>query len=385
MIHKEDNFSKQLGLIELKLSNFRSYKSLDFTCDTNSLVFIGSNGVGKTNLLEAISFLTPGLGLRQAKLNDVGNDGYENWVVTAVLDDLNEQYRIGTGVISNDSLQKNRRIVRINGESMSKQSVLNEYINVTWLTPSMDGLFNGPSSERRRFLDNLVFGFDKEHSSRINRYKHALKERMRLLKLGNKNISWLLALEEQIASEGVAISATRSEIVSIINEASDCSLGVFPRAELVLLGVVNDWLKEMSALDTEEKLKDILEKNRNKDLELGYTSEGPHRTDLLALFKDKNMPAAKCSTGEQKALLLSIIMSVARVKKLKKDVPSLLLLDEVIAHLDVKRRDALFKEIIELKIQAWMTGTDYDMFHSIKNYAQFFYINNSQIRKLENE
>ncbi len=342
----------------------------------------GVNGAGKTNLLEAISFMAPGRGLRAATLSEVTNleQPTQPWGVAITLNSSSGVVNIGTGVDPEGlQLGRERRVVKVEGETVRQQTSLAEYVHVLWLTPQMDRLFMEGAGARRKFFDRLVYGFDPLHASRINRYDHAMRERARLLREGRADTKWLEALEERMACEAVAIAAARDDLIDNLSEAINWAVGTFPTPVLSLDCEICDWLKEGPALAVEDRLRKVLAEQRGDDAISGRTRYGAHRCDVKTWFGSVSMPAAQCSTGEQKALLLSIILAVARLRKMRGHGVLLMLLDEVVAHLDAGRREDLFKEITELGVQAWMSGTDYRMFEGLQDNAQFLNVENSKV------
>jgi DNA replication and repair protein RecF len=276
---------------------------------------------------------------------------------------------------------RERRLVRIDGASARGQQALAEILSVVWLTPQMDGLFREGAGGRRRFLDRLVYGLDPEHSARCNAYEHALRERARLLKQGAGDAAWLAALEDSLATRGVAIAAARLDMVERLQRACDGATGPFPKANLDLEGEVEGWLRAGPALAAEDRLRDGLAARRRQDAETGGAGLGPHRSDLLARHRAKGVAAELCSTGEQKALLIAILLAFARLLTLERGAAPLLLLDEVAAHLDAARRAALFEEILGLRAQAWLTGTDAANFEGLAGRAQFFAVHEGSLRE----
>jgi len=352
------------------------------------VVLTGPNGAGKTNLLEAISFLTPGRGLRRARLGDIhrrtGGDAAEaGWAVAARLTTGAEPVEIGTGLAlgaDNVGDARTRRTIRIDGVDMPSQAALGEHIAALWLTPDMERLFTDGASGRRRFLDRLVFALDPAHSGRLSAYQRALRERARLLRDGDRpDGAWLDALEGAMVEKGVAIVAARAALVERLNAACSVGGGAFPAAGLALAGAVEDWLAEMPALDAEDRFRHALAAARLQDGATGGAAVGPHLSDLLVTHLARQEEAAQCSTGEQKALLISIVLANARLRRLDRGAMPLLLLDEVAAHLDEVRRAALFEEILTLGAQAWMTGTDAALFSALGGEAQFFRVEDARI------
>jgi len=350
------------------------------------VVLTGPNGAGKTNLLEAISFLAPGRGLRGAKLGEVDRvsrqqEGTDReaapWAVAASVMTPDGPRDLGSGrdPASGGGNGRERRLVKVDGVAVRGQQALAEVVSMVWLTPQMDGLFREGAGGRRRFLDRLVYGYDPEHAARSNAYEHSLRERARLLKSGRGDRSWLEALEDSMARHGTAIADARLAMVERLQHACDAGEGPFPKASLALDGTVERWLAEgQPALTVEDRLRAGLAESRNQDAEAGGAAIGPHRSDLAAEHADKGVAAALCSTGEQKALLIAVLLAHARLLTLERGAPPLLLLDEVAAHLDGARRTALYGEILDLGAQAWLTGTDVADFESLQGRAQFFAI-----------
>lgn len=374
--HQNQTPAKSAGVTHIKLTNFRSYESLSLTCALTPVVITGANGSGKTNILEALSFLSPGRGFRQAKLTDVlrrSDAGVASqWAVHCALNTQYGPLDVGTGltVIPGES---EKRQVRIQKEDVKSQLVLGDHISVQWLTPQMDRIFVDGATARRKFLDRLVYSLDPTHASRVLRYEHVMRERLKILKSGGLHqTSWLSSLEAKMAESGVSIAAARLQTLLSLMQAKAQALGIFPKAILSLDGMVEKDLATKSALDAEDHLLHALKQTRQEDAESGRTNVGPHRSELVVFYEDKKQLAEQCSTGEQKALLISIIMAAARLQTFKGDQVPLLLLDEVVAHLDENRRACLFDEIISLGIQAWMTGTDASDFLALGDQAQRF-------------
>lgn len=362
--------SPRLAVRRLVLTDFRCYARLRLDADSRPVVLTGANGAGKTNLLEALSFLTPGRGMRRATLSEVArHEAGENapWAVAAVLDGPAGRVEIGTGREAGSE----RRAVRIDGEPAKAQD-LAALASALWLTPAMDRLFIEGAGGRRRFLDRLVFGLDSGHARRAAAYEHAMRERNRLLKAGGGDAGWLSALEEGMARHGIALAAARKSAVARLDEACRGGLGPFPAARLALAGEVEAWLDEVPPDAAEEKFRAALTRARARDEAAGAAIVGPHRTDFLVRHAAKDMPAGQCSTGEQKAVLVSIVLAQARVRTALSGLAPLLLLDEVVAHLDQTRRAALYDELAGLNAQSWMTGTDEHLFADFGERAQFF-------------
>lgn len=373
-----------LWLRRLMINRFRSYETLAADIDARPLVITGANGAGKTNLLEAVSLLGPGRGLRAARLGDleqraaVASADVSGWAVAAEVETADGPVSLGTGTQGLAGEGRERRQVKIDGRPVRGQSALGEVLRLVWLTPQMDGLFRDPANERRRFIDRLVAAFDPAHSGRLHAYEHALRERSRLLKSGEGDGAWYTSLEDTMARYGVAIAAARRDLVGRLNGAARV-MAAFPTAVVDLDCEVDRLLSGGPALLAEDAVRTRLVGTRQRDTETGRTAVGPHRADLLVTHRGKNMPAALCSTGEQKALLIALLLTHARLLSDACGLAPVLLLDEVVAHLDVERRRALFAEILELGAQAWMTGTDGEAFRPLGEAAQFFYLREQRL------
>lgn len=395
--------SEKSGVTRLTLTDFRNYAYLRINAHMGPIVITGENGTGKTNILEAISFLTPGRGLRGARLADIKritpaliSDEYQPtvisnacWAVSALVNKADEEVEIGTAVekslreISDDESKSfERRIVKIDGQKVSSQSELGKYLSAIWITPQMDRLFRGGSQPRRSFLDRLVYAFDVEHAKRTANFEHMYKEWYQLLKSGHNDDNWLLSLEEGMSALGVAIAAARREQIAKLNtfiehEPDD----VFPNVRLELEGTIEKLLNKLPALEVEDFYRELLKKQRRNIL-YNDNIDGINRTDFKVYYRKKGMPAELCSTGEQKSLLISIILAQTKCQTLDKGFAPVLLLDEVVAHLDDIKREALLEKVRDLGLQAWITSTDPTLFSSLKNDAMFLEVKNNQVKKL---
>jgi DNA replication and repair protein RecF len=362
----------RVGVTRLAVTDFRNYRTARLDLNAGPVVLTGPNGAGKTNLLEAVSLLSPGRGLRNARLGEfdrrvTGNET-AGWAVAATVEAGHGAVRIGTG---RDPAGGERRVVKIDGETARGQAALGELIGVTWLTPQMDRLFIEGPSARRRLLDRLVLGLDPAHAGRVAAYEHAMRERSRLLRDGPADPVWLDALEETMAAGGVAVAAARREAVERLDRVCAKAEGPFPRARLALAGTVETWLDELPALAAEERFTAALKQSRAVDATSGGASVGPHRSDLTVTHAETGIPAEGMSTGEQKALLISIVLAHARLQRETRGEPPLLLLDEVTAHLDAARREALFEELLGLESQVWLSGTDIALFAPLRDSGRF--------------
>lgn len=364
-----------LAVLRLSLSDFRCYRRLRLDVESRPVVLTGSNGAGKTNLLEALSFLVPGRGMRRASLGDLARHGLEAgapWAVAAQLADGSE---IGTG----REAGAERRTVRLDGQP-ARPGDLAGRLSALWLTPAMDRLFTEGAGGRRRFLDRMVFGVEPGHAAQASAYEHAMRERSRLLKAGGGDSSWLAALEDGMARHGIAVAAARLRTVTRLDAACRQGLGPFPAASLVVTGDVETWLAAgMEPAQAEERLRSALRQARPRDEAAGGATLGPHRSDMAVRHAARDMPAGQCSTGEQKAVLVAMVLAQARVQAAGTGRAPLLLLDEVVAHLDDIRRAALFDELCALGAQSWMTGTDEILFDGFGDRAQFFRVADASV------
>ncbi len=375
-----------VAVTRLSLSEFRNYPALRLDVGPQSVVLTGANGAGKTNLLEALSLLAPGRGMRRARLSDLvrRDDGAvsvagRTWAVAAHVQAPAGGTEVGTGLVTGvapaaeaDTDEEagvvERRTVRIDGRTRGP-AALGGVLAVRWLSPAMDRLFVEGASARRRFLDHLAAGLDTGHSARVAAYERAVRERARLLKDGVSDAHWLAALESTIAEHGVAIAAARREYVARL-DASIAAEAV-TTLRLALAGSVEDSLGQQPALAAEQQFRAALKQSRAQDAITGGAAVGPHRTDLV-VWHASGLAADQCSTGEQKALLLAIVRADVRLLTEAHGRPPLLLLDEVAAHLDERRRRELFEAMLACGAQVWATGTDRSLFRALEGRAQFF-------------
>jgi DNA replication and repair protein RecF len=377
-------------LQRLRLQSFRCYGRSELALNPGQIVLTGPNGAGKTNILEAVSLLAPGRGLRRARLFELDRRGNgeeqaaEAWTVAAEIATPDGLRSVGTGrdpqrMPDAGNGGRERRILQIDGRPVSGQQALAEILALTWLTPQMDGLFREGASGRRRFLDRMIYSLDPAHAGRLSAYEQAMRERARLLRLGSRDTRWLAAYEDTMARHGVAVAAARRDMVARLDRACHLAQDPFPKAGLGLEGWLENQLDEAAALEVEDAFRAALAEQRGRDAESGTTGLGPHRSDLVVEFLPKSQPAALCSTGEQKALLIAIVLAHARLIALERGAAPVLLLDEVAAHLDASRRAALFSELAELGSQAWLTGTDRDVFAPLRGTAQFFRVDSGRL------
>lgn len=361
----------------LTVREFRSWKNISLKTDPGPVVLTGANGAGKTNLLEAVSFLAPGRGFTGAKYEDLYRRGAEGpWTVVADVVTGGTTVRIGTGAAGEGATRG--RLVRIDGENRKSPSALAEIVPMIWLTPAMDGLFRESAHRRRRFFDRMVCVHDPLHARRTGAYERAMRERLRLLREDSQDFAWLAALEETMAETGTAVAAARREYRDILAPVLASGIAPFPEASLALSGTVEAWIDEMPAVDAEMRFREHLASGRRRDAEHGTTGDGPHRLDLVVTHLDTGMEAPLCSTGQQKILVIAILLASARLGILRQ--PPILLLDDVVAHLDRSARESLFCLLIDLGVQAWMTGTDEGEFEALGYHAGFFRISGDSAR-----
>jgi DNA replication and repair protein RecF len=356
------------------LRDFRSYATLDLALAGSLIALVGENGAGKTNLLEALSLFAPGRGLRRAQLGECARDGGAGgFAVSIEVEDDGEPRQLGTGM--EPSPEAAQRVNRIDRVSVASARAFADHLRIVWLTPAMDRLFTDSAGERRRFLDRLVLAVDPNHGARVTQFERALRGRNRLLEEGQRHSHWLDAIEREAAELAVAVAAARSECVSrlkatIALERDDSS--PFPWADLALDGDVEQWVAEMPALAAEERYRVALAEGRGRDAAAGRTLIGPHVGDLLARHGPKDMPAAQASTGEQKALLVGLVLAHARLVADMSGIAPLALLDEVAAHFDPRRRKALFEALERIGGQVFLTGADPAAFAGLAGRAQLF-------------
>jgi DNA replication and repair protein RecF len=371
--------AQKISLSRLKLTEFRNYAEVSLGLDGRHVVLTGENGAGKTNLLEAVSFLSPGRGLRRALLSDVTRvSASRGFSVFADVQGREGEVSIGTGIEASESETVTRKL-RINGTPAKSTEELSDHLSVLWLTPAMDGLFTGPSADRRRFLDRLVLSLDPAHGRRAADFERTMRSRNRLLSEGRFDPAWLSAIEAQMAGLGIAMAAARQEMLGLLRTLSASSAGSpFPSPLLALEGFMDD-AGEGPAAELEEAYLALLRDNRARDAAAGRTLVGPHRSDLLVRHREKDIEAERCSTGEQKALLIGLVLAHARLTANMTGFAPILLLDEIAAHLDEGRRAALFDLVHDLGGQSFMTGTDRTMFSALADRAEFFTVSHGAV------
>jgi len=372
----------------LTLTNFRSYHAAQVQLDrAGPVVLTGANGIGKTNLVEAVSLLAPGRGLRRATMEELAfSEGDGAWAISAEIEGMLGLATLGTGIdppAGEESVPT--RKCRIDRESVGSATAFADHLRVVWLTPAMDPLFNGPASERRRFLDRLVLAVDAQHSSRVAALERSLRSRNRLLEDSPGDSHWLDAVEHETAEVAVAVAAGRAETAKRLSAALEASRDTareFPLAQIALQGWMEQLLPDHSAVEIEDRYRSLLKDNRARDAAAGRTLDGPHLSDLVVSHASKNIPAADASTGEQKALLIRLVLAHASLIKQMTGFAPLLLLDEVVAHLDPSRRAALYDALSLLGAQVWMTGADPAAFGDIVGRAQVFLVRGGMVEQV---
>ena len=377
-----------LALTRLTLTNFRNYPGLRLDVSARLLALSGPNGAGKTNLLEAISLLSPGRGLRGANFDELANlESANSWAIAAEVKTRHHEVRLGTGWSAGEGEADGAtgRLILIDGHVEKSSGSLGEHMRMLWLTPAMDRLFAGPAGDRRRFLDRLVATFDPQHSSRVTVFEKVMRERNALLQDSRADTVWMGSLEAHMAEAAVAIAAARLSAVEALQKHSqDTRSGsAFPWGLISIDGEIESLVAAMPAVRAEDEYRRLLADSRVLDRAAGRTLRGTHRSDFIVNHGPKSMPAGQCSTGEQKALLIGLILAQARAVKAVANVPPVLLLDEVAAHLDRQRREGLFAALEALGSQAWMTGTDGHLFEGLAPGAQCFHVDAGTMKEMK--
>ena len=368
--------SGRVAVRRIALHDFRCHQRLKLELHPESVVLVGPNGSGKTSVLEALSLLTPGRGLLRSRLSDMRrrqspDDVAPAWSVSARLHAPKGPMDIVTAFEASD-VGKDRRHVRIDGQATRGRTALAEALSALWLTPEMDSLFTEAPSARRRFLDRLVWGVDPAHVARVSAYERAMQQRSALLRRRAADTAWLSALEETMGGLGIAVAVARRQAAEALsNLAREAPLRGLPRTMVGVSGTVEQWLGEIPALEGEERLRGALLRARAIDAETGGAAVGPHRSDLIVVNGESGRRAQDCSTGEQKMLLIAVVLAAARLQKRERGAAPLLLLDDVVAHLDARHRGAVFESIDDLAAQAWYAGCDRAPFAPLKGRAQF--------------
>jgi DNA replication and repair protein RecF len=366
----------------LTLTNFRNYHAAAIAIEHHTIALVGPNGAGKTNILEAISFLTPGRGLRHATLEDVAfSEGDGTWAVAAEVEGALGVVTLGTGIdLPSVETKLTSRRSRIDREPVPSASAFSDHLGVLWLVPAMDGLFTGPASDRRRFLDRLVLAIDAEHGARVSALERALRSRNRLLGEPRPDEHWLDAIEHETAELAVAVAAARSQMVELLSNALAARDDpTFPSAQIALDGWMEALVRTYPAIEIEDRSRTVLRENRERDRAAGRTLDGAHVTDIKVTYVAKAVAARDASTGEQKALLIGLVLANAELVARLTGFAPVLLLDEVVAHLDPDRRAALFDALERLGSQVWMSGADPATFGNIAARAQVIAVESGKL------
>jgi DNA replication and repair protein RecF len=375
----------RLMILRLTLSNFRNYHAACLESGAETIVLVGPNGAGKTNLIEAISFLAPGRGLRRATLDEVAfSEGDGSWAVAAEIEGALGLATLGTGVEPplEDAAAAVVRKCRIDREPVASAAAFADHLRVVWLTPAMDTLFVGAPFERRRFVDRLTLAVDAQHAGRVNALERSLRSRNRLLEESRPDPHWLDAVEHETAELAVAVAGLRVETVRRLETVlASRKEAAFPPAEIALDGWMEKLIPARPASEIEERYRAVLRDNRARDAAAGRTLDGPHLTDLKVTYAQKGIAAAEASTGEQKALLIGLVLAHARLIAEMTAFAPVLLLDEVVAHLDPARRAALQVELAQLGAQVWMTGADPALFAEIKDDAAMIEVDSGRLKR----
>ena len=369
----------------LALQDFRSYADGDVAVSRPLVALVGENGAGKTNLIEALSLFAPGRGLRRADLGDMLRHGQMRFAVSTEIRAGAAEHRLGVGSVPAEPGGRAARICRVDGSDAPSAAAFAEFLRIVWLTPDLDGLFRGSPGERRRFLDRLVLSVDALHGARVGALERALRSRNRLLEEGARDGRWLDAAEHELAELAVAVSMARRDTVARLDAelvAGASEPTPFPLARLALVGEFDDLAAAVPAVDAEDSYRALLRTSRGRDAAAGRTLVGPQASDLAVRHGPKDLPAATCSTGEQKALLLGLVLAHARLVRAMSGIAPILLLDEVAAHLDPRRRAALFDALEGLGGQVWMTGADRALFGALEGRADVLEITPGRVSRI---
>jgi DNA replication and repair protein RecF len=370
----------------LILQDFRTYPALDLPVARPLVALVGENGAGKTNILEALSLFMPGRGLRRAEFAEMARiGGPGSFAVSIALDTPYGDHRLGTGIEAPDGDTRASRLCRIDGGPVPSPAAFSEHLRVVWLTPDLDALFRGPAGDRRRFLDRLVLAVDADHGARVNALERALRSRNRVLEDSSDDALWLDAIEREVAELAIAVAAARQETVQrlaalVLATRDDAS--PFPFATMALEGEIDALVAGLPAVDAEDRYRAILRDARPRDRAAGRTLIGPQASDLLVRHGPKDIPAGTASTGEQKALLIGLVLAHARLVATMSGMAPFVLLDEVAAHLDPRRRAGLFEALEALGGQVWMTGADPALFAELAGRADLLHVVPGQVERL---
>jgi DNA replication and repair protein RecF len=382
---REPQSDPALRVARLILQDFRTYPTLDLSVSRPLVALVGENGAGKTNLLEALSLFTPGRGLRRAELSEMARiGGPGSFAASVALDTPYGEHRLGTGLEPAPDGRAGR-VCRIDGAAVSSSSAFAEHLRVVWLTPDLDALFRGPAGDRRRFLDRLVLAVDAAHGARVSALERSLRSRNRVLEEDPDDALWLDAIEREAAELAIAVSAARRETVERLHgliRATRDDRSPFPFADLSIEGEIDALVASLPAVDAEDRYRAVLRENRARDRAAGRTLVGPQASDLLVRHGPKDIPAALASTGEQKALLVGLVLAHARLVAAMSGISPLVLLDEVAAHLDPRRRTGLFEVLRALDGPVWMTGADPALFAELEGSADLMQVEPGRVAPL---
>ncbi len=373
-------------ITRLILQDFRTYAALDLSVAQRLVALVGDNGAGKTNLLEALSLFAPGRGLRRAELAHMARDlGPGSFAASITLDEVFGEHRLGTGLEAPVADGRTSRLSRIDGAPASSPAAFSEFLRIVWLTPDLDALFRGPAGDRRRFLDRLVLAVDAEHAARVNALDRALRSRNRILDEGADDPRWLDAVERELAELAIAVTAARRETVDrlaalILATRGDAS--PFPFAAIALQGELDNLVAALPAVDAEDRYRALLRDGRARDRAAGRALLGPQATDLVVRHGPKDILAAAASTGEQKALLVGLVLAHARLVEAMSGIAPVVLLDEVAAHLDPHRRRGLFEALEGLGGHIWMTAADPSVFDELRGRADLLHVTPGRVARM---
>ncbi|AZL15150.1 DNA replication/repair protein RecF [Rickettsiales endosymbiont of Stachyamoeba lipophora] len=364
------------AVTSLYLENFRNYQTLSLVVRPVPVFLKGDNGAGKTSILEAISLLMPGRGLKSVDNNELKRDHQHNWLISSHVKTQEEEYQIGTGLINIQG--KVKRVIKVNGEHLKTASELSNYLNIIWLTPQLEQSLLESSGNRRRLFDRMVYNFYSNHASLVLQYEKKVKERQHIFKMGRVDEKWLEIIEIDLAELNYQIAHNRLHTLNLINETISKLDIPFPKLYLKIKGNVEDLIEQQQV--DKEQLLELIKKNRKLDQLSGKTTFGVHRTDLEIYHYEFNRLINFCSTGEQKAMVLSLILFQAFAKKMQSGFAPIMLLDEVMVHLDGNKRHALLDTLQVLEAQSWITSTDDDFWGMVNFEAEYFEISNGKIK-----
>ena len=372
-----------VNISKLSLTDFRNHRFTSIITDKKFIALVGKNGSGKTNIIEAISMFASGKGLRSAQLSEQSNvNGNGGWSIFMEVKSSTGITKLGTGIGSSHIIDGKARQCRIDGKFVKSPRQFSACIGIIWLTPQMDGLFIGQRTERRKFFDKLVHLIEPGHEENIKSYERLIMQRNKVLMDVDNKTSWLDNLEKQISKLSVNIIISRDIAINQLNKIMDAEVknNLFPSAKIIMREELGNINKRSSMIEIEAELQELFYQSRVRDRESNRTSVGPHRTDFTLYYNKNNMYAENCSTGEQKNLLVSLILAEARVyQEINNGVSPVLLLDEITAHMDNDRVSNLFEQIGEIGSQTWLTGTSENLFDYIWDKTDIFNINKGKL------